>query len=141
MKTAEEIDCPTFNSEWTYWMEKKFCQRKRGVLILGPNQGVLKNEQKQSHFGLINKILYNFQLVKFMISFKLTILWRKKQKEKSSMLILGEKWLKTCLKWDRLRLLCTETKGVVFSGGYSAWFWLCSVCTFKNHPPTHTHHQ
>lgn len=71
MKTPEEMDRPTFNSESTYWMEKKkFCQRKRGALILAPNQGVLKNEEKQSQFGFIYKILRNFQPAKLMITFK-----------------------------------------------------------------------
>lgn len=64
------------------WREKNLS--KKELLILTPNQGVLKNEEKPSHFGFINKILHNFQPIKFMIYFKLTILWKKKQKKQKT---------------------------------------------------------
>lgn len=119
-----------------WWMEKKNLSKKE-LLILAPNQGVLKNEEKQSHFGFINKILRNFQPVKFMIYFKLTILWRKKQKYRKGEINCVYFWgeiTEDVFKRDRLRLLSAWTKGTVFCGGYAVWFWLYSVCVLKIHP-------
>lgn len=76
------------------WKEKKKnTLSKKGKVVDSNTQSRCpkKNEVKQSHFGFINKILHNFQPVKFMIYFKLTIYEERNKKEKSAVFILGGK--------------------------------------------------